>query len=95
MGCWYKCIAYACCNRKNIKLIFYAEHGESEYGGNVIKEDSDRIRDLEEVLENQIGDVPENWIDDYVSLNDINMYKYPEADRISEKNNRLLFFLFF
>ena len=30
---------------KNIKLIFYAEHGESEYGGNVIKEDSDRIRD--------------------------------------------------
>lgn len=80
---------------KNIKLIFYAEHGESEYGGNVIKEDSDRIRDLEEVLENQIGDVPENWIDDYVSLNDINMYKYPEADRISEKKITAYYFSYF
>ena len=41
---------------KNINLIFYAEHGESEYGGNY--QESLRSRNLEEVLENQIGDHP-------------------------------------
>ena len=29
-----------------IKLIFYAEHGESEYGGKIIKEEQDK--DLKE-----------------------------------------------
>ena len=67
---------------KNIKLIFYAEHGESEYGGKVIKKDSDKVRDLEEVLENQIGDDPINWIDDKVNLNDLSPYKYPDEDKL-------------
>jgi hypothetical protein len=56
---------------KKIKLIFYAEHGESEYGGKIIDKDSSKIRNLEEVLENQIGDDPTNWIDENVTLNDL------------------------
>ena len=39
---------------KNINLIFYAEHGESEYGGKVLSKESLKSRNLEEVLENQI-----------------------------------------
>lgn len=46
-----------------IKTIFYAEHGESMYGGKVIHEKSEKIRDHNEVLEHQIGDYPENWED--------------------------------
>ena len=45
----------------DIPLIFYAEHGESEYGGLVLHEESRRTRNLTEVLENQIGDDPRNW----------------------------------
>ena len=35
---------------KNINLIFYAEHGESHYGGKILKKNSDKIRDLNEDL---------------------------------------------
>ena len=37
-----------------IPFIFYAEHGESEYGGLVLQEDSKK-RDLREVIEHQMG----------------------------------------
>ena len=33
------------------------------YGGRVLKDDSEKIRDYEEVIENNIGDNPENWVD--------------------------------
>ena len=33
-----------------IKLIFYAEHGESEYGGKVLSEESRKLRDFTEVI---------------------------------------------
>ena len=80
---------------KNIKLIFYAEHGESEYGGKVIKKDSDKVRDLEEVLENQIGDDPINWIDDKVNLNDLSPYKYPDEDVLLKKKISAYYFSYF
>src|SRR5262249_38434831 len=34
----------------DIPLVFYAEHGESEYGGRVLSEESRKMRDLAEVL---------------------------------------------
>lgn len=80
---------------KNIKLVFFAEHGESEYGGNVLKKDSDKIRDLEEVLENQIGDIPENWVDNKISINDLNMYRYPDEERILKKGIKAYYFSYF
>ena len=80
---------------KNIKLIFYAEHGESEYGGKIIKDNSDKIRDLEEVLENQIGDDPSNWVDDTVSYNDLNPYRYPEENVLKKSKINAYYFAYF
>ena len=64
----------------NIKLIFYAEHGESEYGGKVINEQSKKIRNFTEVIEHQIGDDPRNWEMDGVSKYDLNSYIYPDVE---------------
>ena len=44
----------------NVPLVFYAEHGESEYGGRVLSEEHKKLRDITEVLEHQIGDHPDN-----------------------------------
>lgn len=63
----------------NIPLVFYAEHGESFYGGLVMSEESRRTRDLNEVLEHQIGDHPINWVDDVVSERDLAPYIYPDG----------------
>ena len=49
---------------KNIKLIFYAEHGESHYGGKILDNNSEMLRNLDEIFEHQIGDDPINWLDD-------------------------------
>lgn len=80
---------------KNIKLIFYAEHGESEYGGKIIDKDLDKFRDLNEVLENQIGDDPSNWEDNLVNSNDLNMYKYPDPEEIKNKSIKAYYFSYF
>ena len=64
--------------------IFYAEHGESEYGGLILNEESTKIRDEREVIEHQIGDFPENWIDQTVSLNDIFPYTYPKSEELTD-----------
>ena len=61
-----------------VPLIFYAEHGESEYGGHIMDEESRRTRNLDEVLEHQIGDSPYNWVDDEVSEADLAPYLYPD-----------------
>ena len=80
---------------KNIKLIFYAEHGESEYGGNVLSEESDKIRNLEEVLENQIGDHPSNWEDDKISGNDLKPYIYPDEQKLKKNQIKAFYFSYF
>jgi len=57
-----------------IPIVFYAEHGESEYGGKVINTESSLRRNLDEILENQIGDDPINWIDDILAERDLEPY---------------------
>src|SRR5207253_4976328 len=54
-----------------IKLVVYAEHGESEYGGRVLHPDSQKFRDFTEVVEHQIGDDPRNWTDGETRLADL------------------------
>jgi N-acetyl sugar amidotransferase len=61
----------------NIPLIFYAEHGETEYGGLVLNEESRRTRDLREVLEHQVGDDARNWAVDGISERDLFPYTCP------------------
>lgn len=61
-----------------IPLVVYAEHGESEYGGHVLSEEHRKVRDLAEVLENQVGDNPLAWARDDVTERDLYPYLYPD-----------------
>ena len=81
--------------QNNIKLIFYAEHGESEYGGKVLSEEHKKIRDYTEVIEHQIGDDPQNWINDEISLNQLKPYIYPDVEIIEKKQIKVLYFSYF
>ena len=57
-----------------IPYVFYAEHGESEYGGLVLSKESTKIRNFEEVIEHQIGDFPENWVSENINKKDLTPY---------------------
>jgi len=74
-----------------IPYIFYAEHGESEYGGLVLSEKSKKIRDVKEVIEHQIGDYPENWVSDNVKKADLSYYIYP-SEEVLKKNKVLAYY---
>jgi N-acetyl sugar amidotransferase len=78
-----------------IPYIFYAEHGESEYGGLVLNDQSAKVRDYEEVIEHQIGDYPENWIDDKVDISDLNFYIYPDVSELEKLNLKVFYFSYF
>jgi N-acetyl sugar amidotransferase len=79
----------------NIPLVFYAEHGESEYGGRVLSEESKKMRDIAEVLEHQIGDDPRNWVDDEINEGDLAPYLYPNVDDVERVGVRALYFAYF
>lgn len=78
-----------------IPLIFYAEHGESEYGGRVLNEESRKIRDFTEVLEHQIGDHPGNWVDEGIEDRDLAPYQYPEQERLDDVGVKAMYFAYF
>lgn len=78
-----------------IQLVFYAEHGESEYGGRVLREESRKIRDLTEVIEHQIGDDPRNWVDEEISEADLNPYLYPDPADVEQVGVKALYFAYF
>ena len=79
----------------SIPLIFYAEHGESEYGGRVLSQEHLKVRDFAEVLEHQIGDDPYNWMDDEIEEEDLAPYIYPEMDAIERAGVKALYFGYF
>jgi len=81
--------------RYNIPLVFYAEHGESEYGGRVLSEESKKIRDIAEVLEHQIGDDPHNWVDDQITESDLAPYLYPNIEAVERVGVHALYFAYF
>ena len=78
-----------------IPLIFYAEHGESEYGGRVLSDDHMKTRDFTEVLEHQIGDDPLNWMDDEIEEHDLAPYTYPDLDEVEQIGVKALYFGYF
>ncbi len=80
---------------KNIKLVFYAEHGESHYGGKVLNKNSEKLRDLEEILEHQIGDDPLNWEDDVITKNDLNPYLMPSKKELQKSKISCYYFAYF
>jgi N-acetyl sugar amidotransferase len=79
----------------NIPLVFYAEHGESEYGGHVLSAESKKIRNFAEVLEHQIGDDPRNWTNDEIDTRDLACYIYPDLDEVRKVDVRALYFGYF
>lgn len=78
-----------------IPLVFYSEHGETEYGGNKLHDKSDMIRDFSEVLENMIGDDPRNWVDDVVSEKDLNHYIYPDLEDVQKAGVKAVYMSYF
>jgi N-acetyl sugar amidotransferase len=78
-----------------IPLVFYAEHGESEYGGKVLSEQSKKMRDFTEVLEHQIGDDPRNWVDDVVTEKDLSPYQYPDIEEVRAVGVKAMYFGYF
>ena len=79
----------------NIPLIFYAEHGESEYGGLLLSEEHRKLRDITEVLEHQIGDDPINWVDEEISEHDLAPYLYPPLSKVEQLGVKALYFAYF
>ncbi|MBF0595727.1 MAG: N-acetyl sugar amidotransferase [Candidatus Omnitrophica bacterium] len=79
----------------NIPLVFYAEHGESEYGGKVLNEESSKLRDFTEVIEHQIGDDPRNWVDEDISQKDLQPYLYPPLDEVARVGVKAFYFAYF
>ena len=78
-----------------ISLIFYAEHGETEYGGKILNRDSSKVRDFTEVIEHQIGDDPRNWVDDEIKDHDLQPYIYPNLDEIGKNGITAYYFSYF
>jgi len=81
--------------RYGIHLIFYAEHGESEYGGRVLSEEHRKVRDISEVLEHQIGDDPANWVDGEVAQRDLGPYLYPDPAEVERAGVKATYFTYF
>ena len=80
---------------KKIPLIFYAEHGDSQYGGNPINKDSSKLKDLDEIYENLIGDDPLNWVDENITENDIFPYTVPPEELLKKNKTKAYFFGYF
>ena len=78
-----------------IPLVFYAEHGESEYGGHILSENHRRERDLAEVLENQVGDDARNWATDGLTEADLYPYIYPDLAGIERVGVKAYYFSHF
>lgn len=81
--------------RFGIPLVFYAEHGESEYGGKVLREESMKIRDYTEVIEHQVGDDPLNWADEEIFVKDLNPYLYPDLKDVERVGMKAMYFAYF
>lgn len=78
-----------------IPVVFYAEHGESEYGGRILSEEHKRTRDFTEVIENYVGDDPRNWVDDILSGHDLAPYIYPPLDKVAAVGVKAYYFGYF
>ena len=60
----------------------------------VLDEESKKTRNSQ-VIEQVIGDYPENWIDDELSLSDIKPYMYPSQETIDKNKIKSHYFSYF
>ncbi|MBT89928.1 MAG: hypothetical protein CMN79_05500 [Spirochaetales bacterium] len=81
--------------KMKIPYVMFAEHGEAEYGGLILSEESHRTRNIREVIEHQIGDYPENWVSESISIQDLAPYIYPNSEEIKKNNVKAFYFSYF
>jgi len=79
----------------NIPLVIFAEHGETEYGGLVLDEESRRTRNIAEVLEHQVGDDARNWAADGITARDSYPYCYPDIASVERVGVTAFYFSYF
>ena len=60
-----------------------------------MSEESKKKRDTREVIEHQIGDYPENWIDDNISPYDIEPYIFPNEEILNKNNIHSHYFSYY
>ena len=62
--------------------LSFMQNMENPLWGRILSEDSEKIRDYEEVIENQIGD-NQNWVDGKeIELNNLIPYIMPSAKKL-------------
>ena len=74
-----------------IDTIFYAEHGESEYGGLILNKNSNK-KEIWKVIEHCIGDYPENWQSETIKEQDL---EHIHTQRKRFKKLNIFIFIFF
>ena len=52
-------------------------------------------RDTREVIEHQIGDYPENWVNKEITLKDLSPYIYPDLNQLEKSNVKAFYFSYF
>ncbi len=90
-----ECIPLQVAVKYKIPLVFYAEHGESEYGGRVLTEESKKVKDFTEVIEHLVGDDAANWTDEVVDERNLGPYQYPPLEDVESVGVKALYFAYF
>ena len=57
--------------------------------------ESEKKRNLREVIEHQIGDYPENWVSSEIALKELAPYIYPNEDELKKKKVTAYYFSHF
>ena len=52
-------------------------------------------RNLREVIEHQIGDFPENWVSEQITLKNLSPYIYPSEQELKKKKINAYYFSYF
>jgi N-acetyl sugar amidotransferase len=76
----------------NIPLIVYAEHGESMYGGKVRSEKDRKERDITFAKEVWGMSDPKKWAGNGITLNDVEIYRYPPLKEIKKAGIKAIYF---
>jgi len=83
-----------------IPLVIYAECGEAEYGGSTEKDEDFEIHeeDLKKFV--RTGDAkdwkyPENWVNEDISLSDLNPYLFPNQEELDRAGVKPIYFAYF
>lgn len=76
---------------KNIPIILWGENSATEYGGEEALKGAEITRAWLEKYGVTFGTTAEDWVDDGLSLDDLNIYKWPSEGQLSDASVRAVF----